>query len=71
MVRMAAANGPALATDVMDVEFQGLEAHARVPLLKGCAAVLSLGLFAEEHKCSFGLNDDSAVLTDHAGNRYL
>ena len=70
MVRMATANGPATATDVVDVEVPGFEAHARVLLLKGCPAVLSLGRLVEERKCSFVWNDDGAVLIDHAGNRH-
>ena len=70
MVRMATANGPATATDVVDVEVPGLDAHARVLLLKGCPAVLSLGRLVEEHKCSFVWNDDGAVLIDHAGHRH-
>ena len=69
MVRMATANRPATATDVVDIEVPGLEAHARVLLLKGCPAALSLGRFVEEHKCNF-LWDDGAVLIDHAGNRH-
>ena len=55
----------------MDVEVPGLEAHARVFLLKGCPAVLSLGRLVEEHRCSFAWNDDGAVLIDHAGNRHV
>ena len=70
MVRMATANNPATATDVVDIEVPGLEAHARVLLLKGCPAVLSLGRLVEEHNCSFMWNDDGAVLIDHAGNRH-
>ena len=70
MVRMATANGPTTATDVVDIEVPGLDAHARVLLLKGCPAVLSLGRLVEEHKCSFVWNDDGAVLIDHAGNRH-
>ena len=70
MVPMAAANGPATATDVVDVEVPGLEAHARVLLLKGCPTVLSLGRLVEERKCSFVWNDDGAALIDHAGNRH-
>ena len=70
MVRMATANGPATATDVVDVEVPGLDAHARVLLLKGGPAVLSLGHLVEEHTCSFVWNDDGAVLIDHAGNRH-
>ena len=70
MVRMATANGPATDTDVVDVEVPGLEAHAKVLLLKGCPAVLSLGRLVEEHKCSFVWNDDGAVLINHAGNRH-
>ena len=67
MVRMATANGPATATDVID---PGLEAHAWVLLLTGCTAVLSLGRLAEEHKCNFMWDDDGAVLIDHARNRH-
>ena len=67
---MATANGPATATDVVDVEVPGLDAHARVLLLKGCPAVLSLGRLVEEHKCIFVWNDDGAVLIDHAGHRH-
>ena len=70
LVRMATANGPATATDVVDIEVPGLDAHARVLLLKGCPAVLSLGRLVEEHKCSFIWNDEGAVLIDHAGNRH-
>ena len=70
MVRMATANGPATATNVVDVEVPGLEAHARVLFLKGCPAVLSLGRLVEKHKSSFVWNDDGAVLIDHAGHRH-
>ena len=70
MVRMTTANGPAIATDVVDVEVPGFEAHGRVFLLKGYPAVLSLGRLVEEHKCSYVWNDDGAVLIDHAGNRH-
>ena len=70
MVRMATANGPATATDVVDVEVPGLDAHARLLLFKGCPSVLSLGRLVEEHKCSFVWNDDGAVLIDHAGHRH-
>ena len=70
MVRMATANGPATATDVVDVDVPGLEAHARVLLLKGCPAVLSLGRLVEDHKCSFLWNSDGAVLIDSSGNRH-
>ena len=38
MVKMATANGPATATDVVDVGVPGLDAHARVLLLRGCPA---------------------------------
>ena len=70
MVRMATANGPATATDVVDVDVPGLEAHARVLLLKGCPEVLSLGRLVEDHKCSFLWNSDGAVLIDANGNRH-
>ena len=70
MVRMATANGPATATDEVDIEVPGLEAHARVLLLKGCPAVLSLGRLVEEHKCRFMWDEHDAVLIDHAGNRH-
>ena len=70
MVKMATANGPATATDVVDVEVPGLEAHARVLLLKGCPAVLSLGRLVEEHKCRSVWDEDGAILIDHAGNRH-
>ena len=70
MVRMATANGPATATDVVDIDVPGLEAHARVLLLKGCPAVLSLGRLVEDHKCSFLWNSDGAVLIDSSGNRH-
>ena len=43
MVRMATANGPATATDVVDVAVPGLDAHAKVLLLNECPAVLSRG----------------------------
>ena len=49
MVKMVTANGPTTATDVVDVEVPGLDAHARVLLLKGCLALLSLGRLIEEH----------------------
>ena len=66
MVRMTTANGPATATDVVDVEVSGLDAPARVLLLKGCPAVLSLGRLVEEQNCNFVWNVDGAVLIDHA-----
>ena len=50
---MATANGPATAQDVVDVEIPGLDAQARVLLLKGCPPVLSLGRLIEEHSCRF------------------
>ena len=70
MVRIATANGPTTAVDVVDVEVLGLDDNARVVLLKGCPAVLSLGRVVQEHKCSFVWNDDGAVLIDHAGRRH-
>ena len=70
MVRMATANEPATATDVVDTEVPGLGAHAQVLLLKGCPAVLSLGRLVEERKCSFMWDEDGAVLIGHAGNRH-
>ena len=66
MVKMATANGPATATDVVDVEVPGLDAHAWVLLLPGCPAVLSLGRLVEDHKCSFTWDENGAVLIDHA-----
>ena len=70
MVKMATANVPATATDVVDVEVPGLDAHARVLLLKGCPAVLSLGRLIEEHKCSFSWDENGAVLFDHLGRKH-
>ena len=70
MVRMATANGPATATDVVDVEVPGLDAHARVLLLKGCPSVLSLGRLVEWHKCSLVWNNDGAALINNAGRRH-
>ena len=68
MVRMATANGPVAATDVVDIGVPGVEAHARVLSLTGCPAVLCLGRLAEERKGSSMWDDDGAVLIDHAGN---
>ena len=70
MVKMATANGPTTATDVVDVEVPGLDAHARVLLLKGCPAVLSLGRLIEEHKCSFSWDENGAILFDHLGRKH-
>ena len=67
MVRVATANGPASATDVVDVEVPGLDAYARVLLLKGCQAVPSHGRLVEEHQCGSVWNDDGAVFISHAG----
>jgi hypothetical protein len=70
MVKMATASGPTTATDVVDIDVPGLEACARVLILKACPLVLSLGRLVEEHKCSFKWDENGAVLIDHAGNRH-
>ena len=59
-----------LALYVVEIEVPGLEAHARVLLLKGCPAFLSLARFVEEPKCSFMWDKYGALLIDHAGNRH-
>jgi hypothetical protein len=43
VVKMTTTNGPATATDAVDIEILVLEAHARVLLLTGCPAIFSLG----------------------------
>ena len=69
-VRMATANGPTTAKDVVDIEVPGLDASARVLLLEGCPPVLSLGRLVDEHHCSFRWDQHGAVLTDHLGQKH-
>ena len=69
-VRMATANGPTTAQDVVDVDIPGLDARARVLLLQGCPPVLSLGRLVEEHRCRFEWNEEGATLVDHLGTRH-
>ena len=47
MVRIATAQGPAIATNVVDDDFPGLSAYARVFLLKRCPSVPILGRLFE------------------------
>ena len=70
MVCMATANGPAIATDVLDVELQGLGANARAPLLKGNPAVLSFGRLVLKQRGYSVQKNDEAVMTDNAGGRH-
>ena len=69
-VRMATANGPTTARDVVDIEVPGLEANARALLLEGCPPVLSMGRLVEEHQCSFRWDQNGAVLKDHMGREH-
>ena len=66
MFYIAIAHGPATATDIVDVEVTGLDAHANFLLLKGYLAVMSLSLLVEKNNFRFVWNDVGAVLIDHA-----
>ena len=69
-VRMATANGPTTAKDIVDIEVPGLEASARVLLLNGCPPVLSMGRLVEEHACSFKWDRNGAILTEYQMNEH-
>ena len=70
MVRIARAQGPAIATNVVDDDFPGLSAHARVFLLKRCGSIPTLGRLFKRHNCSSVWNVTGTVLIDHAEIRH-